>query len=165
MAFSPDLYRHDLDQRAFEALNSFPNFLKLQEAYMENVDEVALKIDLLSSAIRIADKQFPEVYNLLPPICEQLGIAVPELYYVNSKVINAWTGGNHSAYICVTSHLINEMSGNMIANVFAHECGHIACKHNLYHSMAKRLADGISSSPLAKIPAVRRYLTPNLGRI
>lgn len=162
MAFSPVLYQHKLDQEAFNALNSFPKFLKLQEAYIENVDEVAAKIDLLSTAIRISENQFPQIYALLPPICEKLGIAVPDIYYIKSKQKNAWTGGNSAAYICVTSALVDELPLELISSVLAHECGHIACKHVVYHSMAGLLMDGINRSPLAKIPAIRRYLSSNI---
>ncbi len=84
----------DLDQETFEAMNAFPKFVKLREAYIANVDEIAAKIDLLSTAIRISDRQFPEVYKHLPPICEKLDIPVPEIYYVRSKELNAWTGGS-----------------------------------------------------------------------
>lgn len=82
MAYSPSIYRHELDQRAFEALSLFPKFVQLRESYIANVDEKAAKIDFLSSAIRLSENQFPEIYNLLPPICKKLGIVVPELYYV-----------------------------------------------------------------------------------
>lgn len=164
MGFAPALYRHDLDQEAFDAINTFPNFVKVREAYIANVDEIAAKIDLLSAAIRISDKQFPEVYKLLPPICEKLDIPVPELYYVRSKELNAWTGGNTAPYICVTSRLVNELPDHLIASVLAHECGHIACKHYLYHSMASLLIEGVHKSPLTKIPAIRKYLTPALVR-
>lgn len=162
MVFAPALYRHDLDQRAFDAVNAFPKFVKLREAYLANADEVAAKIDLLSTAIRISDKQFSEVYTLLPPICKKLGIAVPELYYMKSKELNAWTIGSTVPFLCVTSRLVNELPSDLIATVLAHECGHIACKHYLYHSMASLLIDGIDRSPLSKVPAVRKYLTPTL---
>ncbi|WP_255884434.1 MULTISPECIES: M48 family metallopeptidase [unclassified Ruminococcus] len=164
MVYSASSYRHELDQRAFEALNRFPRFIKLREAYISNVDEVAAKIDLISTAIRISSKQYPDVYKLLPPICERLDIPVPDIYYVRSKQLNAWTAGNTAPYICVTSRLVNELSPDLIASVLAHECGHIACKHYLYHSMAGLLIDGIDSSPLSKIPAVRKYLSPSLVR-
>ena len=59
MAYSPALYMHDLDKKAFDALNMFPNFVKLQEAYITNVDEKAAKIEFLSTAIRLSDKQNP----------------------------------------------------------------------------------------------------------
>lgn len=38
----------------------------------------------------------PEVYHLLPPVCEKLGIDIPDLYMVqseNRKDLNAFTGG------------------------------------------------------------------------
>lgn len=162
MSFSPDLYKHELDQKAFDALSIFPKFVKLRESYIANVDEKAAKINFLSSAIRLSENQFPEIFNLLPPICEKLEINVPELYYVKSKEMNAATGGNTKPYIFVTSKLVEKLPVDMIANVLAHECGHIACQHYLYHSIANQLIDGIDSSPLSKIPAIRKYLTPTL---
>ena len=74
MAYSAELYVHDLDRQAADALNQFPKFVKLLESYSANYDEKAAKIDLLSTAIRLGENQMPEVYGLLPPICEQLGI-------------------------------------------------------------------------------------------
>ena len=127
MSFSPNLYKHELDQKAFDALSIFPKFVKLRESYIANVDEKAAKINFLSSAIRLSENQFPEIYNLLPPICEKLGIAVPELYYIKSKKMNAATGGSTSPYIFVTSELVERIPTDLIATVLAHECGHIAC--------------------------------------
>ena len=164
MSFSPNLYKHELDQKAFDALSIFPKFVKLRESYIANVDEKAAKINFLSSAIRLSDNQFPEIYNLLPPICEKLGIVVPELYYIKSKKMNAATGGSTSPYIFITSELVEKIPTDLIATVLAHECGHIACQHYLYHSMASQLIDGIDSSPLSRIPAIRKYLTPTLVR-
>ena len=52
MAYSAELYVHDLDRQAADALNQFPKFVKLLESYSANYDEKAAKIDLLSTAIR-----------------------------------------------------------------------------------------------------------------
>lgn len=164
MTFSSALYKHDLDQKAFEALNAFPGFVKLREAYIANFDEKAAKIDFLSKAIRLSKNQFSEVYNLLPPICEKLGIEVPELYYIKSKEINAATGGSTKPFIFVTSELVKKIPVEMISNILAHECGHIACQHYLYHSMASQLIEGMDNSSLSKIPVIKKYLTPSLLR-
>ncbi len=164
MPYDSELYMHDLDRKATAALNTFPKFIKLLEAYHANYDEKTAKFDFLSSAIRLSDKQMPEIYRLLPPVCDQLGIDVPELYYVRSKVMNAATGGSTQPYIFLTSRLVNELPPDLISSVLAHECGHIACKHSLYHSIAAQLIDGIDRSPLAHIPAIRRFLTPSLVR-
>ena len=94
MAYSAELYVHDLDRQAADALNQFPKFVKLLESYSANYDEKAAKIDLLSTAIRLGENQMPEVYGPLPSICEQLGIETPELYYVRDKRANAATFGS-----------------------------------------------------------------------
>lgn len=165
MAYSSALYMHDLDRKAFDALNMFPQFVKLQKAYITNVDEKAAKIEFLASAIRLSEKQLPDTYMLLPPICEKLGIDVPDLYMVQSRNkndLNAFTGGITTPFVCVTSELIKQMPSQMVASILAHECGHIACKHYLYHSLARSFANGIEASPLYKIPAIRRHLTKTL---
>ena len=162
MIYRSELYMHDLDRTALDALNRFPKFVQFKRAYMANVDEKVEKICKLSSAIRLNENQMPEIYNLLLPICKKLGISVPDLYYIKSKEMNAWTSGSTNPYICVTSELIEKVPTELISSVIAHECGHIACDHVLYHSMAIQLLNGIDSSPLMKIEAVRKYVTPTL---
>lgn len=56
MPYLSESYIHDMDRMAFAALNTFPKFVKLVEAYHANFDEKAARIDLLSSAIRLSDK-------------------------------------------------------------------------------------------------------------
>ena len=164
MVYSAELYAHDLDRQAADALNQFPKFVKLLESYSANYDEKAAKIDLLSTAIRLSENQMPEIYGLLPPICEQLGIDTPELYYVRDRQANAATFGSVHPCIYVTSGLVNKLPLNLLPSVLAHECGHIACKHSLYHSIAAQLVGGIDRSPLVRIPAIGKYLTPTLVR-
>lgn len=164
MAYSAELYVHDLDMRAMDALNKFPKFVKLVEAYSATYDEKLEKMRLLSTAIRLGENQMPEIYSLLPPVCERLGIETPELYYVKEKQPNAATFGSVQPCIYVTSGLVNTLPRALLPSVLAHECGHIACRHSLYHSIAALLIDGIDRSPLACIPAIGRYLTPTLVR-
>lgn len=162
MIYRSELYMHDLDRTALDALNRFPKFVQFKKAYMENVDEKVEKICKLSSAIRLNENQMPEIYNLLPPICVKLGISIPDLYYIKSKEMNAWTSGSTNPYICVTSELVEKVPTELVSSVIAHECGHIACNHVLYHSMAIQLLNGIDNSPLMKIDAIRKYVTPTL---
>jgi len=162
MAYNAELYMHELDRRAFDALNSFPGLLKLGEAYNSNFDERTAKYNFLSSAIRLGEKQMPEIYGMLPPICDKLGIDIPELYYVKSNQINAATLGSKTPYIYVTSKMVEEIPAELISSVLAHECGHIACKHTLYHSIAGLLIDGLENSPLRYVKPISRLLTPSL---
>lgn len=162
MPYLSESYIHDMDRKAFAALNTFPKFIKLVEVYHANFDEKAARIEFLSSAIRLSDNQMPEIYNLLPPICEKLGIVVPELYYVKDKEMNAATIGTTNPCIYVTSGLVKHLSPDLISSVLAHECGHIACKHYLYHSIVMTVINKLNNSPLRYVNAVRHIITPGL---
>ena len=162
MPYSTESYIHEMDRKAFAALNTFPWFVKLVEAYHANFDEKAARIDFLSKAIRLGENQMPEIYNLLPPICEKLGIDVPELYYIRDKEMNAATIGTTNPCVYVTSGLVKYLSLDQIASVLAHECGHIACKHYLYHSIVVNVINKLNDSPLGYVGAVRRFITPGL---
>jgi Zn-dependent protease with chaperone function len=162
MPYVAESYIHEMDRKAFAALNTFPRFVKLVEAYHANYDEKAARIRLLSSAVRISENQMPEIHRLLPPICEKLGIEVPELYYIRDKEMNAATMGTTNPCIYVTSGLVKHLSLNQIASVLAHECGHIACKHYLYHSIVANVINKLNDSPLGYVGAFRRFVTPGL---
>ncbi len=162
MPYASESYIHEMDRKAFAALNTFPRFVKLVEAYHANYDEKAARIQLLSSAVRISENQMPEIYRLLPPICEKLGIEVPELYYIRDKEMNAATMGTTNPCIYVTSGLVKHLSLDQIASVLAHECGHIACKHYLYHSIVANVINKLNDSPLGYVGAFRRFVTPGL---
>ena len=162
MTYHAEAYIHEMDRKAFAVLNSFPKFVKLCEAYNANFDEKAAKFNFLSTAIRLSDKQMPEIYNLLPPICEKLGIDIPELYYVKSKEMNAATIGTTNPCIYVTSELVEKVPIKLIASVLAHECGHIACKHYLYHSIVANIINKVDGSPVGEMYMVRKFLTPGL---
>lgn len=148
MVYNPEIYIHDMDRRAFDALNAFPQFQKLKDLYIDNIDEKADRISFLSTAVRLGENQMPDVYNLLPPICGKLGIDIPELYYINDERINAATGGYNHPFILISSGLVNKMPLEIIASVLAHECGHIACKHSLYHDMAVQFLKETEKRPL-----------------
>ncbi len=162
MPYVAESYIHEMDRKAFAALNTFPRFVKLVEAYHANYDEKAARIRLLSSAVRISENQMPEIYRLLPPICEKLGIEVPELYYIRDKEMNAATMGTTNPCIYVTSGLVKHLSLEQIASVLAHECGHIACKHYLYHSIVANVINKLNDSPLGYVGAFHRFVTPGL---
>lgn len=56
---------------------------------------------------------------------------------------NAYAFGDTKTAITVTSSLVEMMSKDELTAVVAHECGHIACHHMLYHSLAQILANAL----------------------
>ena len=68
---------------------------------------------------------------------------------------NAWTFGDTKIFVTVTSGLLQLLNDEEIDAVIAHECGHIACRHVLYHSLAHYIlsgADNLGVLGLLSIP-------------
>ena len=139
---NPREYCHEQDLKALEALKAIPGFTAALKAFMKMMNEKQLHGVNMASKIRLGPQQLPEIYNLLPPLCERLGITEPELYLEMNPVPNAYTGGDTLCYITVTSGLIECMEEDEIRAVLAHECGHIACHHVLYHTMGSMILQG-----------------------
>ena len=130
-------YLHDTDRAALKALKAIPGFHQFIKAFMKIWNERQYRIENMSSSIRINERQLSEYYDMLPPICEKLGIEIPELYLELSVEPNAWTNGDTKPFITMTTGLLENMPHELIPTVLAHECGHIACHHVLYSTMGR----------------------------
>ena len=140
---------HPEDAKALKALKSIPTLPKVMEKVFEyGYDEIAWSENVTTN-LRLSETQMPEIYNRLPPICERLGIPVPELYLQMSPIANAWTSGHKKVYIVLSLGLIRRVKGEELDAVLAHECGHILCQHVLYQTLANAIfifGDAIANS-------------------
>lgn len=137
MAIDAKFYMHESDKVALQALQAIPGFSQLFKAFMKVWHEKQFRIENMSSNLRINEKQLAKYYDMLPPICEKLGIAVPELYLTLDVNPNAYTAGDTNPFIVITSGLLETIPEELIPTVLAHECGHIACHHCLYTTMGR----------------------------
>lgn len=62
-----------------------------------------------------------------------------------NPVPNAWTSGDTRIYITVTYSLVEMMSDEELDAIIAHECGHILCRHVLYHTLAQWISSGLAN--------------------
>ena len=155
MSFNSEYYTHESDKAALDALKAIPGFSQLMKTFIKQWSERQGKIRNMSSYIRISEKQLPQYWEMLPPICEKLGIDVPELYLMMDVRPNAFTSGDTKPYIVLTSGLLDTLPEELIPTILAHECGHIACHHVLYRTMGTILLGGtagtLSRSPLGSV--------------
>ena len=138
----PSEFIHPEDAAALQQLESIPGF----PAFVKKVMAIGfeqLRYGMnMATAIRLSPTQLPELYNHLPPICEKLGIAEPEFYLQMDPGPNAWTFGDTKIFITITSGLVELLNDEELDAVIAHECGHILCRHVLYHSIAQYILSG-----------------------
>ena len=141
----PTEFIHPEDATALRQLESIPGFPALVKKVMAlGFEQLQYGLNM-ATAIRLSPTQLPELYNHLPPICNTLGIPEPEFYLQMDPTPNAWTFGDTKIYITITSGLVELLNDEELDAVIAHECGHILCRHVLYHSIARYILDGVDS--------------------
>lgn len=136
---------HPEDAAALRQLESIPGFPALVKKILSlGLEQMQYGVNM-ASAIRLSPTQLPKLYNRLPLICEKLGIDEPEFYLEMNPIPNAWTFGDTRIYITITSGLVEMMDDEELDAIIAHECGHIICRHVLYHSVARYILSGADS--------------------
>ncbi len=147
MKVNPNVFIHENDRKAMQALKAIPGFTSFLKGFMRTWDERVDRIVNLSSNLRVGERQLKKYYDMLPPICEKLGIEMPELYIKQDVDPNAYTWGDENPYIVMTSGLLDTLPEELIPTVLAHECGHIACHHALYTTMGNLILGGAHALP------------------
>lgn len=138
----PSDFIHPEDAAALRQLESIPGFPALVKKFYALGYEKLLYGTNMAKAIRLSERQLPRLYHHLPPICRKLGIDEPEFYLEMNPMPNAYTFGDTKIFITMTSGLVELLNDEELDAVLAHECGHILCRHVLYHNMANMLING-----------------------
>jgi len=142
---SPADFIHPEDAAALRQMEALPGFPQLVKKILAlGIEQMQYGVNMASS-IRLSEKQLPNVYRHLPPICEKLGIPEPEFYLQMDPYPNAWTMGDTRIWITITSGLLETMTDEELDAIIAHECGHILCRHVLYHTLAMWITKGLTS--------------------
>ena len=92
------------------------------------------KSRMLGTAVKVTEKQFPNVWKLGVKCAEALRIPIPTLYVSpNIGSLNAHTfGTGDDPYVVVNAALIDHLSDVELLDVIGHECGHIQNNHVVY---------------------------------
>lgn len=134
----PSDFIHPEDERALRAMQQIPLFTQAVKLFMKIGVEAYFKMTFMADKIRLGPDQLPEVYNLVPPVCEFFGIKEPMVFIENGPP-NAYVTGDSQVFLVITTGLLATTEEDELRAIIAHECGHIACRHMLYHTMANFL--------------------------
>lgn len=95
------------------------------------------RAELLGTAIRVTERQFPRLDRVTARCAEALHVAAPTVYVSPSLEVPAWTfgaGTGEDAAIVVRAALLDEVSDAELAFVVGRECGHVQNGHVLYRT-------------------------------
>lgn len=135
-------YIHIWDKTALTALKKIPLLDTICAKLITIMNDRQKTIINMSTKIHITEKQLSKVYFMVKSICTKIGIEMPELYLELNREPNAYTYGTEKFTIVIHSGLLECLQDDEIYAVLAHECGHIACKHGLYHTIGGMVLSG-----------------------
>lgn len=90
----------------------------------------------LANGIVLDEKNFPDLYIVLKSTADRLGIKVPYTVISNEiSGINAFaTGTDEKPFIVISNLAPKLLDKEELQFIIAHECGHIAMEHMVYHT-------------------------------
>jgi Zn-dependent protease with chaperone function len=145
-------YVHPLDSRSLAALRAIPGLDRAVTKLLNVTGEPFLNVIMMASAVRVTPKQCPDLYAKLQVACTTLGVDMPDLYVMQSPIVNAFTYGVDRTLIVLFSGLLERLTDEEVLAVIAHEVGHIHAEHVLYLTAAnliRAIATGvIQASPI-----------------
>ncbi|KAL7552940.1 hypothetical protein ACHAWF_017899 [Thalassiosira exigua] len=150
-------FRHPLDRDLTSLLQSAPFTGLAKDAIRSSLSlaEQGVRLDLLSSSVKISPRQMPELHESMQSAARVLDMeVVPELYVQSSSQANAFTlalqgRDGKPPIVVVTSALLDRCNDDEVEAIIGHELGHIKCSHSLYLTLG-----GLASTPLRALPFV-----------
>jgi Zn-dependent protease with chaperone function len=133
MAKSGAAYAYPGDQRVLRTLGRVTPVVLAVEATVRLWRSVA-RGQLLGTAVKVTDKQFPEIHRRACECAATLHIPTPDLYVApDIGSLNAHTfGTNEDSYIVLNGALVDHLGAEELRFVIGHECGHIQNNHVVY---------------------------------
>ncbi|MEI2652887.1 MAG: M48 family metallopeptidase [Nocardioides sp.] len=139
-AISSRAWEHPADKGALVALRRLKGFDAMLKTMSSLVSERQMRLILLGSAVRVSERQFPEVHRLLTDVGTVLDAAeLPEVYVVADPTLNARTIGLNRPIIVLNSALVDLLDTDELRFVIGHELGHALSGHAVYRTLLDRM--------------------------
>jgi Zn-dependent protease with chaperone function len=133
-------WEHPADRGALVALRKLKGFDTVLKALSGLINERAVRLELLGSAIRADERQFATMYRQLAEVASVLDAPlVPELFVSANPFPTAVTIGMDRPVIVVNSALVELLDEDEMAFVLGHELGHATSGHAVYQTLLQRL--------------------------
>ncbi|MEA2398439.1 MAG: hypothetical protein QOK25_1995, partial [Thermoleophilaceae bacterium] len=153
---SPRAFQHPADRAATAALQQVPYLDAVVRRLIQLGYERALRQAYLGAAVRIDQRQLPQIHALHRAAFDTLDIAeLPDLYLTQYPVANAVTIGVGQPMIVLNSELVRLLDDEGLRAVLAHEAAHVLAEHVLYQTalvILMRLGTGARLPLLAGLP-------------
>jgi Zn-dependent protease with chaperone function len=107
----------------------------------------------LGSAVKIHPQQFPEIYQAAQTAANRLAMPLPDVFLVQSPVINAFATGFYGRKKTVVLHsaLVEAMGWDELVYILGHEFSHIKCYHTSFSVLTNSVENIVRIPVLSQI--------------
>jgi Zn-dependent protease with chaperone function len=152
---SPRAYEHPADRSALVALRKLTGFDTVLKQLMGLFPERAIRLNFLASSVKVSERQFPHIYEMVRDGCYILDMEkVPDVYIAQTPFPNAMAIGFKDPIIVLHTSLVDLCDPEELRAVIGHELGHILSGHSVYRTMLFiliMLAANLAWFPIADI--------------
>ena len=145
-------YEHPADRSALVALRKLSGFDTLLRKLFGLFNERAFRLTYLAGSVRVSERQFPHIYEMVRDGAYILDLPdVPEIYVTQDPLVNAMALGRERPFIVINTGMVNLYDPEELRWVIGHELGHILSGHTVYRTMLLiliRLASRIAWMPI-----------------
>ena len=126
-------YAYPGDQKVLRTLAYITPVTLVVEAAVR-LQKSLLRSEILGTTVKVTDKQFPKLYEIVVACASKLHIPVPAVYVApDVGLLNAHTfGTNDDSFIVLNGVLVDHLTDEELRFVIGHECGHIQNSHVVY---------------------------------
>ena len=154
-SISPKAYEHPADKAATAALATIPLLERVLKRLSELRFERSFQQLLLADAVRLGERQRPDIWRAHLAAYEALDIeARPDLYVGQLPGMNALTVGSARPVVIVSPSLVKSLDADELTAVLGHEAGHVLSDHVHYATVLAILQRllSVGMSPIGRLP-------------
>jgi Zn-dependent protease with chaperone function len=131
----PSSWEHPADRAALAALRRLPGFDEVLRKIFGIFGEKPIRLAFQANAVRVTEKQFPDVHERYLEVLETMDSPHYELFLTQTPLVNAGAYGMDKPFIVLNSGAIRLLNSEEQTYLIGHELGHIMSGHVLYRTM------------------------------
>ncbi|WP_431044489.1 M48 family metalloprotease [Streptomyces sp. P1-3] len=129
-------YEHPADRSALVALRKLSGFDTVFKALSGLLPERSLRLLYLSDSVRVSDRQFAHLHEMLRDACYILDLErVPAMYVTQDPKPTAMCVGLDEPIIVLSTGLVELLDEEEMRAVIGHEVGHALSGHSVYRTV------------------------------
>ena len=99
-------------------------------------NERALRLQFLASGVRVSERQFPQINDMVRDGAYVLDLPqIPEVFVTQNPIVNAMALGADQPFIVINTGLVDLLDAEELRSVVGHELGHVLSGHAVYRTM------------------------------